>query len=278
MEMKSYTVGEIKRLVMESAQEFDAKLGAGVRADNKRNNEKSYKDAEKAAKDFDGGLTPEKKGELPEKEDYNRTTLDYNPRTEVSKEQKENWEAQAKGYTSKAEEDNGIEKGGAEFDNDGKIVKQFKKASEKINKEKNALAKSGIQGHNLNIEEKNTMLENKKPVAKRLTFKHTRFLNEGQMLSRIPEEYKRDGQVIYMNDVAGNEYIVECAKSEMSGLVELNVVAHNNEKLMNEQLNRIQELFDYKTPATYAPSSMETRVNESKGFKDIMDLSRGLVK
>ena len=122
------------------------------------------------------------------------------------------------------------------------------------------------------------MLENKKPVAKRLTFKHTRFLNEGQMLSRIPEEYKRDGQVIYMNDVAGNEYIVECAKSEMSGLVELNVVAHNNEKLMNEQLNRIQELFDYKTPATYAPSSMETRVNESKGFKDIMDLSRGLVK
>jgi cytochrome P450 len=98
----------------ESASEFKAKLGPNVEADNKKNNEKSYKDAEKAAKDFDGGLKNEKKGELPPKEDYNRTTIDYNPRTEVSKEQKDNWNAQAKGYTSKLEEENGIEKGGAD--------------------------------------------------------------------------------------------------------------------------------------------------------------------
>lgn len=278
MEKISYKVGDLKRIIAESAQEFNPVLGPGVKSDNKSNNEKSYKDAEKAAKDFDGGLKNEKKGELPPKEDYNRTTLDYNPRTEVSKEQKDNWEAQAKGYTSKLEEENGIEKGGAEFDNDGKIVDQFKKASEKINKEKNAIAKSGIQGHNLDIKEKNTMLENKKPVAKRLTFKHTRFLNEAQMLSRIPEEYKRDGQVIYMNDVAGNEYVVECAKSETTGFIETNVVSHKNDKLMNEQVSRIQELFDYKTPATCAPTSMETRINESKGFEDLMNLSRSLVK
>ena len=88
MEQISYKVGALKKLIAESAQEFEAKLGPGVKSDNKRNNEKSYKDAEKAAKDFDGGLTPEKKGELPAKEDYNKTTLDYNPRTEVSKEQK----------------------------------------------------------------------------------------------------------------------------------------------------------------------------------------------
>lgn len=278
MEQISYKVGDLRRLIRESAQEFEPKLGAGVKSDNKRNNEKSYKDAEKAAKDFDGGLKPEKKGELPAKEDYNKTTLDYNPRTEVSKEQKDNWKAQAKGYTSKLEEDNGIEKGGADFDNDGKIYNQIKDANNKINQEKNALEKSGIQGHNLEIKEKNTMTESKKPVAKRLNFNHTRFLNEAQMLSRIPEEYKRDGQVIYMNDKAGNEYVVECALSESTGFIETNIVSYKNDKLMNEQIDRINQLFDYKTPATCAPTSMETRVNESKGFEDLMNLSRSIIK
>ena len=278
MEYVSYNVGKLRKVIAESAQEFEPKLGAGVKSDNKRNNEKSYKDAEKAAKDFDGGLKPEKKGELPAKEDFNKTTLDYNPRTEVSKEQKDNWKAQAKGYSSKLEEDNGIEKGGAEFDNDGKIFNQIKDANDKVNKEKKALEKSGIQGHNLDIKEKNTMTEAKKPVAKRLNFSHTKFLNEAQMLSRIPEEYKKDGQVIYMNDKAGNEYVVECTLSESTGFIETNVVSYKNDKLMNEQIERINQLFDYKTPATCAPTSMETRINESKGFEDLMNLSRSLVK
>ena len=284
MEYVSYNVGKLRKIIAESAQEFEPKIGAGVRADNERNNEKSYKNAEKAAKDFDGGLKPEKKGELPAKEDYNKTTLDYNPRTEVSKEQKDNWEAQAKGYTSKLEEDNGIEKGGAEFDNDGKIYNQIKDANEKMNKEREELAKAGIRGNKKSddlegVKTENTMVkENKKPVAKRLNFNHTRFLNEAQMLSRIPEEYKKDGQVIYMNDKVGNEYVVECVLSESTGFIETNVVSYKNEKAMNEQLERINQLFDYKTPATCGPTSMETRVNESKGFEDLMNLSRGLVK
>ena len=49
---------------------------------------------------------------------------------------------------------------------------------------------------------------------KRLIFKKTTFVNESQMLSRIPEEYKVDGQKIYMKDCKGNEYIVECRKCD----------------------------------------------------------------
>ena len=82
MSMISYKVGDIRRLVRESTLQYSPVKGPGVDADNKRNNEKSYKDAEKAAKDYDGGLQPEKKGALPDKIDGNRTTLDYNPRTE----------------------------------------------------------------------------------------------------------------------------------------------------------------------------------------------------
>lgn len=281
MELVKYTVGDIKRIIAESAQEFDAKLGPSVKSDNKKNNEKSYKDTEKKVKDYDGGLQPDKKGDLPEKADYNRTTLDYNPRTAPSKEFKDKVNAQLKGFTSKLEEENKIEKADV-YDRDGKIGKQLKDASDKINDEKEALGTSGIQGHNLKTdgktEKKETMYENKKPAAKRLVFKHTKFLNESQMLSRIPEEYKRDGQVIYMKDANDNEYMVECSKSTNTGLIEVDVVSYKNDKLMSEQLNRINELMDYETPATYAPSSMQTRIDESKKFGDIMNLSRELNK
>ena len=280
MEQISYRVGDLRRMIKESADEFNAKIGSGVIDANKRNNEKSYKDAEKAAKDFDGGLKPEDKGTLPDKEDYNRTTLDYNPIVSPDKDYKDRIEAQAKGYTSKLEEENGIEKA-AEFDNDGKIMKQFKKASDKINKQKVSLATSGIQGNNLKNEidnKKNTMYENTKPVAKRLNFKHSNFINESKVLSLIPENYKRDGQVIYMKDAHDNEYVVECVKSEKTGFIETNIVSYNNKTLMNEQVNRIEELMGYETPNTYAPASSSVRLNENKGFQDIMDLSRDLIK
>lgn len=276
----SYKVGDIRRLVRESTLQYSPVKGPGVDADNKRNNEKSYKDAEKAAKDYDGGLQPEKKGALPDKIDGNRTTLDYNPRTEPDKSFKDKVDAQAKGYASKLEKENGIEKGGAEFDKEGKIAKTFKDASDKANEVKHDLAVSGIQGHNLPKEnpKKETMYESAKPKAKRLEFKHTKFLSEGQMLTRIPEEYKVDGQKIYMKDSVGNEYIVECTKSEKTGFVETNIVGYNNEKKLNEQMDRINQLFNYKTSNEFAPSTAKERVDEKNGFEDLMNLSRSLIK
>ena len=280
MSTYSYKVGELRKLVSESAENFKPVIGPGVIKTNAQNNEKSYKDAEKAAKDYDGGLQPEKKGKLPEKTDGNRTTLDYNPRIEPDKSYKDKVEAQAKGFTSKLEEDNGIEKGGAEFDKDGKILKQFKDAAEEKNEEQHALATSGIQGNNLKdkIKEKNTMFESKKPVAKRLEFKHTKFLNEAQMLSRIPEEYKNDGQKIYMKDSIGNEYIVECTKSEKTGFIETNVVGFSNPKLLSEQKARMEQLFEYQSSKEFAPTTAKQRIEENNSFQDIMNLSRSLIK
>lgn len=279
MDTISYSVGELKRIIKESKSEFDAKMGSNVMSDNKRNNEKSYKDAEKAAKDYDGGLMDEKKGELPEKSDGNRTTLDYNPRTEPSKDFKDKVDAQAKGYTSKMEMENGIEKA-AEFDNDGKLKKYFTDDADKTNALKKKLADSGIQGHNLKDvnKEKNTMYENSAPKAKRLKFKNTKFLNEAQMLSRIPEEYKVDGQRIYMKDAADNEYLVECVKSELTGIIETNVLSYSNERVLNEQLDRMNALFNYEGDKGYAPATAKQRIEENSGFKEMMDLSRSLIK
>lgn len=274
-----YKVGELKQLIRESTNEFSPVKGPNVDTDNKRNNEKSYKDAEKAAKDFDGGLKPEKKGTLPDKVDGNRTTLDYNPRTTPDQSFRDKVDAQSKGYTSKLEEDNGIEKGGAEFDKEGKIAKTFKDANDKAIDVKHDLATSGIQGHNMKDEnpKKKTMYESA-PKAKRLLFKHTKFLNEGQMLTRIPEEYKVDGQKIFMKDCAGNEYIVECSKSEKTGIVETNVVGFKNEKLLDEQISRMEQLFNYKHETEFAPSTPKERVEESQSFQNMMDLARDLIK
>ena len=268
----SYKVGDLKKLIAESSQEFSPVLGPNVKSDNKKNNEKSYKDAEKAAKDYDGGLKdPKKVANLYPKPDANKTTLDYNPRVEPDKEYKDKVEAQLKGYTSKLEEENGIEKAGAEFDNDGKIAKQFKDAADDHNKESEDIAHAGLKARELPKEKKNTMYESVSP--KRLVFKHTRFLNEAQMLARIPEEYKKDGQKIFMKDAAGNEYIVECEKSS-TGYIETNVTGYSNKELMNEQINRIQELMGYKP----ADLSCKSSVNESENFSDIMNLARGLMK
>lgn len=280
MSTYSYKVGDLRRIIAEQTQEFKPKLGPSVMSDNKTNNEKSYKDAEKAAKDYDGGLKPEKKGELSDKLDGNRTTLDYNPRIEPDKSFKDKVEAQAKGFTSKLEEENGIEKGGAEFDKDGKILKQFEDAAEKRNDVQKKLADSGIQGNNLKDEneKKNTMFESKKPVAKRLEFKHTKFLNESQMLNRIPEEYKTDGQKIYMKDSIGNEYIVECTKSEKTGFVETNVVGFSNPKLLSEQKARMEQLFEYQSSKEFAPTTAKQRIEENQSFQDMMNLSRSLIK
>lgn len=270
MKQVSISVGDLKRIIAESSSEFKAKLGPNVEADNKKNNEKSYKDSEKRAKDYDGGLAKEEKKNLQKKEDYNRTTLDYNPINEPDKETKDRIEAQAEGYTSKLEKDNDIEKVG-NFDGNKKIAKQFKDQAEKISDERAELAHTGLQARMMDKDKfkKNTMFESK-PGAKRLRFKHTKFMNESQVLTRIPEQYKVDGQVIYMCDKADNEYIVECVRSERSGLIETNIVSYGNKTAMNEQMNRIQELMDFKTNT----NDRYNQINENKEFGKILDTTR----
>ena len=272
----TYKVGELKKLIAESSQEFSPVLGPSVKSDNKKNNEKSYKDAEKAAKDYDGGLKdPKEVANLYPKPDANKTTLDYNPRVEPDKEYKDKVEAQLKGYTSKLEEDNGIEKA-AEFDNKGKIAKQLEDKAEENDKEALDNANAGLKTRENPIEKKNTLF--KESVSpKRLVFKHTRFLNEAQMLARIPEEYKKDGQKIFMKDAAGNEYIVECEKSS-TGCIETNVTGFSNKELMNEQISRIQQLMGYTPGNNETADYREGRINENENFSDIMNLSRGLMK
>lgn len=114
--VKTYNVGDLRKLVTESS-EFKPKIGDGVESENKKNNGKAYKDAKTRANDYDGGLKADEKKPKYVKSDGNKTTLDYNPEN-VSKEWKDRVHAQAKGYTSTAEMNNGLAKEGDFSHND----------------------------------------------------------------------------------------------------------------------------------------------------------------
>lgn len=278
MERQIINVGELRKLIKESS-EFKAKLGPNVESENKKNNEKSYKDSEKKAKDFDGGLkNPVKKGELDRSDDLNQGMLDYTPKTEVDDDYKKRVKAQAKGYVSVEDEKKGSKDKNSELDDDARIYNSMKKNAEVRNKAKVEKEHSGIVGSNTEKKEKNTMYENTTPKAKRLTFKKTIFMNEQQMISRIPEEYKVDGQRIYMKDRDANEYIVECTKSEKSGKIDINILNFNNEKVLNEQMDRMSKLFGYNVNEAQGNLSNKDKINESANFQDILNKARELNK
>lgn len=276
MKTLSYKVGDLKRVIKESSNEFKAKLGPNVKEENERNNGESYKESEKRAKDYDGGLKEPEKKEIPPRADGNGTMFDLNPRTKPTKEYEDKVKAQMKGFTSDLEKKNGIKKAGATFDEDGKLLKNFEDARDERNKEKEDLASAGLVGRVLydkdkNKFKKNTLSENMK--TKRLIFKNTRFLNEAQMFDRIPEEYKVDGQKIYMKDGYENEYLVECEKNEM-GVIETNIVSYSNKNLMNEQVDRIFDLFLYNEKTQKDERNYHTNLNENEEFKNLMDTVR----
>ena len=270
-------VGVFRKSLKDGTNEFKARIGANVETENKKNNDKSYKEATKKAKNYDGGLGKISKNKIDRSDDKNRTTLDYTTKGEVNDKYTKRVKAQAKGYTSELEEKNGIEKNG-EFDDDSRIYNSLKKNATERNKAKEELGHSGIASSNLPKTEKNTMYESKKLTPKRLLFKKTTFINEKQVLARIPEEYKVDGQIIHMNDSKGNEYIVECTKCEYNGNIETTITNYNNQTILNEKLTRMKELFDYDSVKAYGASNKDMRVNESKNFNNLINHARQLTK
>ena len=276
---RTIKVGELRSIIMESSNEYKAVMGKGVETDNKKNNEKSYKESTKKAKDFDGGLKEPKKIEVDRSGDNNRTTLGYTPSSEPSKEYKERVKAQAKGYITPDAEKRGSKDDDGEYDDDARIYKSIKDNETKKIEKKAEIAKSGLVGDKLDKGKRNTMFkESTTPKTKRLIFKKTTFMNESQMLSRIPEEYKVDGQKIYMKDKSDNEYIVEFTQSQRTGQLDTYVVGFNNDRIICENVNRIHQLFNYDTNVARGNKSQDLRTSGDKDFNDLLNTARNLNK
>lgn len=294
---KTFRVGDLKRLISESSSEFKPVLGPKVEKDNKSNNGKAYDDARKRAKDYDGGLGKDVGGKKAkyEKLDANRTTLDYTP-DNVTDDYKKRVKAQVKGYTSEAEMNNKIDKA-ADFSDNENIYNGIKNAGKKAHDNEKEMKKSGLQGrewpddvfdkeemyeskegfdmrnliNKLNIlQEKDEFFKNKvineNKNVKTIYFKKTEFLTEGHMLSRIPDEFKNEGETFKMKDKTGNEYLVEWHNNKG------NIVSHNNKQGLNESIDRMKSLFSYTPENT--KTSLNSRLNENENFNSTLTNAR----
>lgn len=273
------TVKAIKGLIKESQQEFKAKIGNGVESGNKTNNGKAYSDAKKRAKDFDGGLSDEvgeKKAEY-KKEDFNKTLMDYTP-DNVTPEYKKR---------VKKEFVNGD-------DENEKIYKEFKKSGEEQQKNEKELKKSGLQAREwpdevfdkgnmyesrdgfdmrkmLNsLNEKTTRKQFNESHVKTVLFKKTEFLNEAHMISRIPDDFKKNGTSFKMKDKNGSEYLVEWDNNKA------NIIEHVNKKGMDESISRMKELFDYRPSDTKTNYSDRLNENDDK-FQETLNKMRKII-
>lgn len=265
----TYKVSNIKKLIQESSQEFKAKLGDNVESEDKKNNDKAYKDAEKMAKDFNGKFKAPEKAKY-EKVDGNRTTVDVRVDFEPSKEYKDRIKAQAEGYTSVDEKENGIEKAGAEFNDDA--WQGIKKAGEKIHKNTDNFGHLGIWGHNMpkDMIGYPDLYENK---VKTVYFKKTTFLTEDHMISRIPDEFKNEGTVFKMKDKTGNVYLIEWSDNRA------NIIGHENKQGLEDSVNRMRNLMEYKSEDYYGTSTASQRLNESdETFQKQLNNIRKLMK
>ena len=293
MESVTYKVGDLKKIIAESSSEFKAKLGDGVESGNKTNSSKAYDDAKKRAKDYDGGGKEGYwKGNAEyKKEDYNGTTLDCNPEN-VTDEYKERVHAQAKGYSSKAEMDNDIDKSGDYEDNE-KIYQGIKDAGKKKHEDEKEERTTGLKGRerkegyfdraemyesadaqnmramieSLSQKTNGTPVNENKPV-KTVFLKKSCFLSEEHMFSKIPDDFKKEGSKFKMKDKSENEYLLEWRGGKPV------VLEHSNKQGMNEAMGRMKELMDYKSDVN--KTDRQTRLNENSEVDKTINRMREL--
>ena len=292
------SVKALKQLISESSNEFKAKIGPNVESEDKKNNGKAYSDAKKRAKDYDGGLSKEVGEEKAkfEKKDGNKTLLDYTPEN-ASDDYKKRVHAQMKGYTSVAEMENGIEKCGDFSDNDN-IYKGIKKSGEEMHKNEEDFKASGLQANKMPRKTfvKGEMYESKegvdmrnmintlkeasympKPILKEnaklktVYFKKTTFLNEEHMTSRIPDEFKNEGEQFKMKDKNGTEYIVEWNHGKAE------ILSYENKQKINETMEKFHHITNYKSNMTRT-STTNKNLQENVGVNRMLEIMREINK
>lgn len=252
-EKKVYTLSEFCKVLKES-QEFKARKGKNVESEDKKNNEKAVNDILKQGKKFDGGLSDKKKKENPRDiTDYNKTTLDNDFAYEPSKEYKDRVKAQVHGFPSVENEKNSKieeENDSLDFEGNKDFYEQNAEKRKKVADARQTDKHAGLKSHNLPKEtfKDNTLYTNESRKMKRLNFSKTVFLNEAEMMKKIPDDMKIDGNKFYMKDAVGNEYLVECVKDKaINDIIHTKVVDYKNKEKIDETFKRMKELYGYKS-------------------------------
>ena len=264
-------VGELRRVLREGNEFKPVVFGVD---DTKKTNEKAYSDIKKETEKYDGGLTKKdsKKlgGGISATDNKGMHDLAYD---NISKPFKDRIKSQMKGYVSKDAEDKhkNDEFGNATFDKDENIYNAAKEHAKAVKQGKDTAAEIGLTGRELNKNdiEKNTETMEESKKIKMLSFKNTKFLSEGHMMTMIPDEFKVEGKRFIMRDGADNQYLVEWTAKEP------NVTKKLNMTLVNEQKERMKQLWGYKS-AEAKTSTSNSRLQENNEFNDMVRKARKL--
>ena len=261
-------VGELRRVIKESQNEFKPVVFGMDKS--KEINDKAYSDTKKETEKYDGVLTSKKNigGGISATDNRGMHDLTYDSN---NKPFQDKVKSQMKGYVSKDAETKhkGEPFGNADFDDNGNLYKAATEHANLVKKGKDAAVEIGLTSRELNKNEvekqRQTMGESKK--IKMLTFKNTQFISEGHMMSRIPDEYKKEGNRFVMKDSADNQYLVEWHSNEPM------VTKKPNMKLVNEQKERMKQLWGYKS-AEAKTSTSSFRIQEDREFADMVKKAR----
>lgn len=272
---KRYTFCELNKILMESHNEFNPRIGDKVESEDKKNSEKAVDDIMKQSKEFDGGITDKKKNINKEDvQDFNKTTLDVQFASEPGDAYVERVKAQVHGFPSADNEKNSkIKEDNKSLDFEGN--KDFydaqKEKSKEVNDKEVELKHAGLKARELPKDNfKNDTLFKENKTMKRLHFKHTVFLSEEQMLKKVPEDYRKaDGRFI-MKDANGTEYLVECAYNKDFNFGKLTVINKTNQNQINEQLDRMRALFDYDSSSYMGGTNSVSRKTETNGLSEMI--------
>lgn len=268
----SVKVGELRRILSEEVKEYKPVMFGSE--ETAKINKDAYNDVKKKVERYNGGLTSRKKkpsGGIGASDNKGMHDLMYD---NINKPFQEKVESQMKGYVSKDAEDKhrNDEFGNAFYDNEGNTFKAASEHAKMVKNGKDAAVEIGLTGRELNKSEveknRKTIGESKK--IKMLSFKNTRFVSEGHVLSMVPDEFKVEGKRFIMRDSSNNQYLVEWRDGNAD------ITKKTNMDVVNEQKGRIRELWGYKSPQMLR-SNPEMRLNEENGFSDMVDKVRKLM-
>lgn len=264
MVQRQYSVKSLRSIIKESTDQLKKEYEpVKYNDDNKSINDKAYKEMEKATKDYDGKVAHRTVKTTNYPENY-RGMETLRPQN-MTPEMRKRFEAQLDGYVDdKAKEAHKNDPfGNADF-GDGSLGKELAKRAKEDAEGREKAAKIGLTGSKTSFEKKDDKMFESKKINK-LTFKRTKFLTEQHMLSKVPDEYKVEGKKFIMRDGANTEYLVEW---------------HDDPKVMNktqinESMNRIKELFTYKSENNISTNS--SRIAENKNFDNVLNKARKLM-
>ena len=209
MAVKTYSMQELRRIIQESVDEFEPKFGSKtLQSDNKKINDKAYKESGERTKSYDGGARNNKGKafEYPNTDNKGMQDLKYDL---ISDDFKNRVESQSKGYVSvDAEKKHKNEPfGNADFNEvDGLEERQKEMKRMEVDSKTNGVTSQHLDRRAVSGVSGERVFENKITTIR---FKNTTFITENHMLSKVPDNFKVEGKSFIMKDKVNNEYLVE---------------------------------------------------------------------